>query len=135
VNGTDVAYYLDTSAAAKLVQREPESTALLSWAAEHADDVVSSDLLRTELLRATRRGAPELMSRARAVVDSITLLVLPPMTFERAAELDPPQMRSLDAIHLAAARELGDELDALVTYDEGLAAAAELHGITVIAPA
>jgi predicted nucleic acid-binding protein len=133
-SGIDVAYYLDTSAAVKLVQREAESTSLLAWAADHADTIVSSDLLRTELLRATRRGAPEHMSRARAVVDSITLLELPPTTFERAAELDPTPMGSLDAIHLAAARELGDELDAIVTYDERLAAAAHVHGITVIAP-
>jgi predicted nucleic acid-binding protein len=134
-NDIDVAYYLDTSAAVKLVQREPESIALLAWAANHADDIVSSDLLRTELLRATRRGAPEHMPRARTVLDSITLLALPATTFERAAELDPTSMRSLDALHLAAARELGDELDAIITYDDHLAAAAELHGIAVIAPA
>lgn len=59
-----MAYYLDTSAAVKLVVREPGSTGLARWAAGHADTVVSSDLLRTELLRATRRGAPELMPRA-----------------------------------------------------------------------
>ena len=128
-------YYLDTSAAVKLVLEEPESRALSTWAADHADDVVSSDLLRTELLRATRRGAPEHMSRARAVLDSITIVGLPPDTFEHAAELVPALLRSLDALHLAAALELGDELDGIVTYDERLSAAATLHGVTVIAPA
>lgn len=129
-----MAYYLDTSAAVKLVLTEPGTTALLTWAADHADDVVSSDLLRTELLRATRRGAPEHMPRARAVLDSITLLSLPPATFDRAATLEPSEMRSLDAVHLAAALDLGDELEGIVTYDERLSAAAALHGITVIAP-
>lgn len=130
-----MAYYLDTSAAVKLVLTEPGTSALLTWAADHADDVVSSDLLRTELLRATRRGAPEHMPRARAVLDSITLLSLPPATFDRAATLEPSEMRSLDAVHLAAALDLGDELEGIVTYDERLSAAAALHGITVIAPA
>lgn len=101
---------------------------------QNADTVVSSDLLRTELLRATRRGAPEHMPRARAVLDAITLLSLPPATFDRAAALEPSEMRSLDAVPLAAALDLGDELEGIVTYDERLSAAAALHGITVIAP-
>lgn len=129
-----MAYYLDTSAAVKLVVTEPGSRALSSWAVANADEVVSSDLLRTELLRATRRGAPEQMPRARAVLDSITLLTLPSETFERAAELQPSVLRSLDAIHLAAALDLGDELDGIVTYDDRLSEAATLHGVDVIAP-
>ena len=128
-------YYLDTSAAVKLVVKEPESRALSAWADVNADAVVSSDLLRTELLRATRRGAPEQMPRARAVLDSVTLLSLPVETFERAAELQPAGLRSLDAIHLAAALDLADELDGLVTYDDRLSEAAALHGVDVIAPA
>lgn len=104
------------------------------WASTHADEVVSSDLLRTELLRTTRRGAPEQMTRARAVLDSITLLNVSPATFERAADLEPPVLRSLDAIHLASALELGDELDGIVTYDGRLSEAAKMHGVVVVAP-
>lgn len=129
-----MAFYLDTSAAVKLVVREPESNALLSWAVANADVVVSSDALRTELLRATRRGAPEQMPRARAVLDSLTIVALPGSTFERAAQLEPAGLRSLEALHLAAALELGDELDGFVTYDARLAAAASLHAIDVISP-
>jgi predicted nucleic acid-binding protein len=129
-----MAYYLDTSAAVKLVVAEPDTAALSAWLAEHDGEVVSSDLLRTELLRATRRGAPHAMPRARAVLDSLTLMTVPAATFERAADLDPDLLRSLDAVHLAAALELGDDLDGLVTYDDRLADAARLHGITVIAP-
>ncbi len=127
-------YYLDTSAAVKLVLSEPSSRAMVAWARGNAERVVSCDLLRTELLRATRRGAPDHMPRARAILDSITLLSLPSTTFERAAELEPAVLRSLDSVHLAAALELGDELDGMVTYDDGLAAAAALHGVTVVAP-
>jgi predicted nucleic acid-binding protein len=129
-----LAFYLDTSAAVKLVVRESGSHTLTSWATDQEDRLVSSDLLRTELLRATRRGAPEQMPRARAVLDSLTLLILSTEIFERAAGLEPELLRSLDALHLAAALELGDELEGLVTYDERLAAAAGLHGVQVLTP-
>jgi len=129
-----VAFYLDTSAAVKLVVSEPGSRAMSRWAVAHPDEIVSSDLLRTELLRATRRGAPEQMPRARAVLDSITLLSVPTETFERAAELEPSLLRTLDAVHLAAALELGDELDGIITYDDRLSDAAALLGVAVISP-
>lgn len=129
-----MAFYLDTSAAVKLVVSEPHSKAMSTWANAHSDSVVSSDLLRTELLRTTLRGAPDEMPRARAVLDSITILTLPTPLFERAAELEPTLLRSLDAVHLAAALDLGDELDGVVTYDDRLAEAAKLHGVPVIAP-
>lgn len=129
-----MAFYPDTSAAVKLVVSEPHAKAMSSWANEHADLIVSSDLLRTELLRATLRGAPDEMPRARAVLDSITILTLPTPLFERAAELEPTLLRSLDAVHVAAALDLGDELDGIVTYDDRLAEAAKLHGVQVISP-
>ncbi len=127
-------YYLDTSAAVKLVVAEAGSAALRSWLAGLDAEVVSSDLLRTELLRATRRGAPAQMRQARAVLDSVTLMSVPAATFERAGEVGPDSLRSLDALHLAAALELGDELQGVVTYDERLAGAAAAHGIEVVAP-
>ena len=129
-----MAFYLDTSAAVKLVVAERGSTALLRWVSEHQDKIVSSDLLRTELQRATRRGAPQAMERARAVLESITLLTLVRSTFERAAELEPDLLRSLDALHLASALELGDDLEGIVTYDGRLAEAAHRYGISVVAP-
>lgn len=59
---------------------------------------------------------------------------LTPSLLERAALLEPPELRSLDAIHLATALSLGDELDGLVTYDERLARAARERGIPTLAP-
>ncbi len=74
------------------------------------------------------------MQRARSVLDALTLFNLTSATFERAATLDPEELRSLDALHLAAALELGDELDGIVTYDDRMSAAAALYGIAVVAP-
>jgi predicted nucleic acid-binding protein len=130
-----VAFYLDTSALAKLVVAEPETAALRSWLAEQDRTLVSCDLARTDLTRAVRRVAPERMVDAHAVLDGLTLLTVPASLFAAAGRLDPLELRSLDAVHLAAALELGDELEALVAYDERLQQAARLNGIDVVAPA
>jgi predicted nucleic acid-binding protein len=129
-----VAYYLDTSAAVKLVVEEVGSKALRVWLMKATEPIVSSDLLRTELLRATRRGAPDQMRQARAVLDSLVLLTVSTSLFEQAGTLEPDLLRSLDALHLAAALDLGDDLDGVVTYDDRLASAAVALGAVVIAP-
>jgi predicted nucleic acid-binding protein len=51
-----------------------------------------------------------------------------------AGVLLPLELRSLDAIHLATARELGGELGALVTYDERMVAAAKQLGYRIVQP-
>ena len=129
-----MANYLDTSALVKLVVRETESTALQKWLNEQPAPNVTSDLARTELMRATRRSAPALVMRARQVLDALSITQLGTSAFEAAGRLEPTTMRSLDALHLAAALELGDDLDTLVTYNTRLAAAATLNGITAVAP-
>ena len=102
-----MAYYLHTSALVKLVLPEPESEALRRWIETTEDVLVTSDLARTELLRAVRRVRPEVAPMARTVLDSLTLLRLGTGVFEEAARLDLPSLRSLDALHLAAALTLG----------------------------
>jgi len=129
-----VAYYLDTSAAVKLVVEEVGSKALRTWVMKATEPIVSSDLLRTELVRATRRGAPDEMQQARAVLDSLVLLTVSTALFERAGTIEPDLLRSLDALHLAAALDLGDDLDGIITYDDRLASAAVALGVPVIAP-
>jgi len=129
-----VAHYLDTSALTKLVVAEAESDALRTWLAADRDPV-ACDLARTELMRAVRRVAPDRLLQARAVLDSLTLTAVTPALCEQASRLDPPMLRSLDAIHLAAALDLGDDLDGMLTYDERLAEAAALNGIVTVAPA
>ncbi len=129
-----MAHYLDTSALVKLVVAETETTALRAWLQETDRTPVSCDLARTELMRAVRRAAPDRVVQARAVLDSITLIQLATSTFEEAGRLDPTLLRTLDAVHLAAALELGDDLETIVTYDERLAEAAQSNGVPVTAP-
>jgi predicted nucleic acid-binding protein len=128
-------FYVDTSAAVKLVAVERGSAALRTWIMAREGDMFSSDLVRTELLRATRRAAPGEMVQARAVLDSLILIALTTAVYERAAILEPDLLRSLDALHLAAALELGDELEGIVTYDRDLAEGAKALGVVVVAPA
>ena len=130
-----MAFYLDTAALVKLVVAEQETPALRAWLGEADRDPVSCDLARTELMRAVRRAAPDRVVLARAVLDALTLLEVTTAVFEEAGRLNPAVVRSLDAIHLAAALSLGDDLEGLVTYDERLADAARANGVAVVAPA
>lgn len=132
---TDVAHYLDTSALVKLVVAEAETDALSAWINQTEGELVTSDLARTELLRAVRRAAPDRVVRAREVLDSLTLIDVTTQIFEEAARIDPPALRALDAIHLAAALDLGDDLETVVTYDDRLTEAATANGVVTSAPA
>ena len=129
-----MAFYLDTSALVKLVVAEGETAALMSWLAERERGPVTCDLTRTELARAVRRAAPDRMPRARAVLDALVLLKVTTATFEAAGRLEPDELRSLDAIHVASALELGDDLEGIVAYDRRLAGVAEANGIATCAP-
>jgi predicted nucleic acid-binding protein len=127
-------FYFETSAAAKLVLSEHGSTALRRWLIPRAESVFSSDLLRTELLRLARRSAPDLLAQARAVLQSIVLVRLSTETCERAVLLEPKDLRSLDALHLAAAMEAGLGLEGIVSYDDRLIEAARALGVPVVSP-
>ncbi len=127
-------HYFDSSALVKLIVEEPESSTLDSWIEAEDVRVVSSDLARAETIRAVRRYWPELTVEARSLFDSVTCVRMTLEIVERAALLDPPGLRSLDAIHLATALELRNEVEGLVTYDERLARAARESGIPALAP-
>ncbi|MGB3412259.1 MAG: PIN domain-containing protein [Microthrixaceae bacterium] len=114
---------------------EPETDALRVWLAEGDRELFSSDLARTELYRAVRRVVPERLVLARAVLDSLTLLEVTTTNFHEAGRVEPTSLSSLDSLHLVSALDLGDELEALVAYDERLLAAARLNGIPTLTPA
>lgn len=126
--------YLDTSAFIKTVIEEPHSAAirdrLLRWPS-HA----SSTLLRTECVRALNRsGNTNRVGEARRLFSELRLIRLDETLLDRAGELAPLELRSLDAIHLAAALAIGPDLGALFTYDERLMQAAMSHGLNVEVP-
>ena len=129
-----MAHYVDTSALVKLVVIELETPALRGWLFSEERDLVSCDLTRTELLRVVRRAAPERAVQARALLESITLMQVGTSIFTEAGRLEPTMLRTLDAIHLAAALALGDDLESVGTYDERLAQAARLNGVGVTCP-
>lgn len=122
--------YLDSSAAVKLVVDEPESAALAGWLDEHPQ-VVSSLLLETEVRRAARRVGVS-QSSVTEMFEGVTLHDVTPGTFREAGALPGDHLRSLDALHLAAALRLGCR--SVVTYDERMAAAARELGFDVVAP-
>jgi predicted nucleic acid-binding protein len=128
-----VAHYVDTSAFIKLVRSEPESPALRADIAG-AGDLVSSSLLVVEGRRAAARYGPAAVERARLALTTVTLLAIDDATLEAAAALAPAELRSLDALHLAAALSLGADLGRFYCYDTRLAAAAEARGLDVRGP-
>lgn len=126
--------YIDTSAFLKLIVKEVESAAL-AQRMRRWPDRASATLLRTEAARALRRsGNGEMLGQARRMMDAINLIRIDEPLLDRAGDLEPPGLRSLDAIHLAAALSVGPDLAAVVTYDERLAAAALAQGLQIEAP-
>jgi len=132
-------YYADASALVKLVRDEAESDALRTFLA--SADLVSSELVLTEVPRAVRRAAAldpglpldVLLERAGEVVDALALAAVDRALLTGAGALTEPALRALDAIHVATAAAL-HPIDAFVTYDERQAAAARLAGLRTIAP-
>jgi hypothetical protein len=128
--------YLDSSALVKLVVIAPESEALLALLGAWPERV-SSALALSELPRAIRRAGLGAAARRRAhqVLARIALVDMDRRILTTAASLDPATLRTLDAIHLATAIALGEDLGGLITYDARLSAAARGADLEVLAPA
>ena len=127
--------YLDASAIVKLAVPEPESRALFELL-ENWPERVSSALAQVEVLRALRRsGAPaSAYRRGEQVLARLALIRLHDSILAEAASLEPPNLRALDAIHMATALSLRGDLAAFVTYDRRLAEAAAAARLKVWAP-
>lgn len=140
--------YADSSATVKLVREEAESDALRRWLDARPDDLVAtSELALAEVLRVVRRNnhddrgvlvdpdrlAAELAA-AQDVLDGMALVTLDRDTLLRAAALDDPVVRTLDAIHLVSGLEWPARSVEFVTYDRRLAAAASGAGMSAVSP-
>jgi uncharacterized protein len=108
--------YLDTSAVVKLIRREPLTDALADWLDDHQPTPwVSSTLVEVELTR-----VPAVI--ARYDIDDVVRAA--------AAAFPDPDLRSLDAIHLATATAIfARRLTAFVCYDQRLLDAATAAGV------
>lgn len=132
-------FYADASALVKFLREEPESGALRAYLA--GADLVSSELVLTEIPRAVHRAAARnpalplelLLERAGDLIDAVALRPLDRALLAGAGALAEPALRALDAIHVASAVDL-DPIEAFVTYDERQAAAARLAGLRTMAP-
>jgi hypothetical protein len=128
-------YYADTSAVIKLLAEEEHSRALAAFYDEHTDaEWVSSALLKIELTRAVSRVMPVLMPDARDLLRAFSYVSIDDDIVEAAMNEPDRGLRSLDVIHLATARIFGNELDALVSYDDRLLRAAGEAGLPTAAP-
>ena len=128
-------YYIDTSAALKLLAEESHSRAFAKFYDENADaSWVSSALLRVEVIRAVSRAMPAALPDARSLLLAFDYVSIDDEVVDAAMNEPDRMLRSLDAIHLVTARVLGTDLDGLATYDDRLAAAAKDAGIPVIDP-
>lgn len=127
--------YLDTSALVKLVVTERESTALKAYLrAIDADTLFTAALARTELVRAVAGAGVRAVAQARRILDDLDTINLTRDLLDAAADLRAARLRTLDAIHLAAAQRAGTELRALLTYDSRIAAAAADLGMAFAGP-
>lgn len=126
-------WYLDTSAALKLLIEEAESDALARTIDRAQPDVVACWLLDTELRRAAQREGTLTQEMVSTLLDGVGLYEVPPSLFREAGRLPGGHLRSLDALHLAAAIRIG--VDHVVTYDTRMGDSARLLGLNVLSPA
>jgi len=125
--------YVDSSALVKLIVEEPESRALGRWLSAWPQRLASA-IARVEVMRAVLAATDEARSLAEAVLDKLNLIAVDDDVLFRAARVQPPGLRTIDAIHLASALSV-EGVGAFVTYDLMLADAARGVGFEVYSPA
>lgn len=125
--------YLDSSAIVKLVIDEPESAPLRRHLRRRGP-LASSALARTEVLRALLDEGDAGLALGRDVLCRLNLVRVNDRILNAAGSLLPSELRSLDAIHLATALQLGDDVRQIITYDERMAAAAAALGLRASSP-
>jgi hypothetical protein len=128
--------YLDSSALFKLVIEENETGALRDFLRDRPNVIrVASALVRTEVVRAVARRNPSAILSAARAVAKVTAIPVTVDALDAAAAVEPPLLRTLDAIQLASALTFRRNLTAFVAYDDRLHDAAEQAGLPVMRPA
>ena len=129
---TDVAY-LDASALVKLVLPEHETdalrAALTAWRRR-----ATSRIGVVEVLRAVRRRDATVEADARRLLARVSLIAISDRLLVGAIPVPPPELGSIDALHVASAAALGGALAAFVSYDTRQLEAATALGLPVSSP-
>lgn len=127
------AAYVDASALVKLFKAERETepfrAALADWPVQ-----VSSEIIRVEAICTARRLGDEQVLRRDATLERINLIPLTPEIVELATDAHTPPLRAMDAIHLATALSMREDLGVMFVYDSDLRAAAAVHRLNPLAP-
>jgi uncharacterized protein len=128
------AAYVDASALVKLFKAERETdafrAALADWPVQ-----VASELIRVEAVRTARRlGDKDSLQRANEALERVNLIPISPEIVELATDAHTPPLRAMDAIHLATALSMRQDLGAIFVYDNDLHAAAGAHHLNPLAP-
>jgi predicted nucleic acid-binding protein len=127
--------YLDTSAALRVltIGPDPEAALLTQRTQEYLDQlreqdhtVVSSALLRTEILCQANRQPEIDVNEAEEFLSLVNLVDLDPSDLDDAPNM-PGRLRTLDAIHLTVALRVG--ADVMAAYDAELLRAAQTVGL------
>lgn len=125
--------YVESSAIAKLVLSQAEEGDLRDHLAG-TPGLVTSLLSFAEVHRAVHRARPGDWHRIAEAFEHFVMIEVARDVIDAAARLQPPTLRTLDAIHVASAMQLGAELRSFVTYDRRLAEAARGAGLPVVSP-
>lgn len=125
--------YVDSSAIIKLAMSEPESTALRRYL-RRKQPLVASALARTEVARSLLPFGAAAVARGEDVLRRLDIVRVNDRVLRAAGAMLPLELRSLDAIHLATAKELGSDLARVCTYDQRMAIVATSLGMNVVAP-
>lgn len=124
--------YLDSSALVKAVVQEEQTLAVRAMMVGAV--VVTSALSIVEVIRAVRRRDENHVLAARMVFAQVAVVPIDEAVLGHAGTINPASLRSLDAIHVASAMLLRDELEAFVAYDDRLLDAAAALGMPVASP-
>ena len=129
--------YIDTSALMKTLKEEPETGDLLDFLPSAGAPLVTSQLTITELHRAARWYALPAIEVERRLEEVDLVPVTRAQLLTAGLLPDPPappgtRLRTLDAIHLAAAIQV--ECSAFLTYDADQSHAAASAGLDLVHP-
>ena len=125
--------FCDSSALVKLIMEEPESGALRQSLGTYSR-VMASELAALEVPRVIRRRDPGRVPVAHRLIRNLGTVTVDRGVIERAASLDPAELRSLDALQLACALRLAQFDPVFIAYDERILQAASAAGLRALSP-